>query len=180
MTQMSKTEIVAPITSARCHPKLILFVDGRLASHIENNEIMNDAKSVKRWAASVAMAILLLKTPPTTSTIMNTKHKQDAMINLRLVFSSIPCSRSIWQCVIAVFDALSPVRVTMKLQPFQAFETVSGGQASVTPVTPSIYWNCFWCYTCYQCWDCYLPEGNHSQTCWDTVAAKGAEAWKNT
>jgi hypothetical protein len=51
-------------TSALYHPKLIDLVAGLVASHRLNKEIMKDAKSVKRWAASVAIAKLLAIYPP--------------------------------------------------------------------------------------------------------------------
>ena len=51
-------------TSALYHPKLIDLVAGLVASHRLNNDIMKDAKSVKRWAASVAIAKLLAIYPP--------------------------------------------------------------------------------------------------------------------
>ena len=66
----------------------MLCVAGLLASHIANKEIMNDAKSVSRCAASVAIAKLLAKTPPTISTIMKNKQRSEAIISFRRAFLS--------------------------------------------------------------------------------------------
>lgn len=60
-TQISSTEVRAPITSARYHPKDIFFVFGLLAIYRENSEIMKLAKSVSKWAASEAIAKLFDK-----------------------------------------------------------------------------------------------------------------------
>lgn len=60
-TQINRTEVRAPITSARYHPNDIVFVGGLVAIQRENNEIIKLAKSVNRCAASVAMARLLDK-----------------------------------------------------------------------------------------------------------------------
>ena len=54
--QIMRTDTVAPMTSARCHPKLIFFVAGLEATQMAKSEIMKEAKSVRRWAASVAIA----------------------------------------------------------------------------------------------------------------------------
>ncbi len=59
------------------------LVAGLDATQMEKSEIMNDAKSVKRWAASVAMARLCARTPPTISTTMKKRQRTLAMINLR-------------------------------------------------------------------------------------------------
>lgn len=58
-TQMVSTEVRAPMTSALYQPKGIDCVGLRLDTHRANSEIMKAAKSVSRWAASVAMARLL-------------------------------------------------------------------------------------------------------------------------
>lgn len=58
-TQMSRTEVRAPITSARYQPNDMVFVGGLVAIQSENSEIMKLAKSVSRCAASVAIARLL-------------------------------------------------------------------------------------------------------------------------
>lgn len=42
------------------------FVDGRLAIHRANSDIRKLVRSVSKWAASVAMAKLFDKMPPTT------------------------------------------------------------------------------------------------------------------
>lgn len=75
-------------------------VDGRPANHIANNDIIKLAKSVSKWAASVAMAKLLDQTPPTTSKHMNAKHNTLAMISFRCACESMPSLRSlsVWQC----------------------------------------------------------------------------------
>ena len=54
---------------ARYHPKLIFLVAGRVATHKLNNEIMKEAKSVNKWAASVAIANEFAKYPPKHITI---------------------------------------------------------------------------------------------------------------
>lgn len=64
ITQIIRTEVKAPITSARYQPKLILRVGGRLATHSEKREIIKLAKSVRRCAASVAIAKLDERYPP--------------------------------------------------------------------------------------------------------------------
>ena len=74
-TQMSKTDTVAPMTSARCQPKFIDVDEGLEATYSENRDIMKEAKSVNKCAASVAMAKLLAKIPPTISRIMKNRHK---------------------------------------------------------------------------------------------------------
>ena len=94
-TQMSKTEKVAPITSARCHPKLIFLVEGRLESHIAKKEIINDAKSAKRWATSVAVAKLSEYLVPIDSMIIKSRHGPAAMVYFRIAFLSIPVSLSV-------------------------------------------------------------------------------------
>lgn len=63
-THISRTEVTAPITSALYQPKDICLVGGRDATHSEKRDIIKLAKSVKRWAASVAIARLPDKTPP--------------------------------------------------------------------------------------------------------------------
>lgn len=52
------------LTSARYQPKGIFLVAGLPATQIENSEIMKDAKSVNKCAASVAIAKLFDNTPP--------------------------------------------------------------------------------------------------------------------
>ena len=47
-----------------------------------NSEIMKEAKSVRRWAASVAMARLLERTPPTTSAVMKSRQSTEASTSL--------------------------------------------------------------------------------------------------
>lgn len=51
-------------TSARYQPKGIFLVAGLLATHIENKDIINEAKSVNKCAASVAIAKLFDNIPP--------------------------------------------------------------------------------------------------------------------
>lgn len=58
------TDVKAPITSARYQPNGILRVAGLEPTHRANKDIIKLAKSVSRWAASVAMAKLLDRTPP--------------------------------------------------------------------------------------------------------------------
>ena len=118
-TQIKRTDTVAPITSALCHPKFILTEAGLEAIHIENKEMRKEAKSVNKWAASVAMARLFAMIPPAInkcilkpilfflgitflktknlpiSKIMNARHSTLAMINLFRAFLSIPPSRSV-------------------------------------------------------------------------------------
>lgn len=57
-THIRSTDVNAPITSARYQPKCIFFVEGRLAIHSENSDIIKLAKSVSKWAASEAIAKL--------------------------------------------------------------------------------------------------------------------------
>ena len=61
---------------------------------MENNEIINDARSVRRCAASVAIAKLLARIPPTTSTTMNIRQSIEAITSFLLAFLSIPLSLS--------------------------------------------------------------------------------------
>ena len=69
------------------------------ATHIENNDIIKEAKSVSKWAASVAMAKLFAQIPPTISSTMKNRHKILAKISRFRAFLSIPPSRSpVWQC----------------------------------------------------------------------------------
>lgn len=51
-------------TSARYQPKGIFLVAGLLATQMEKRDIINDAKSVNKCAASVAIAKLFDNTPP--------------------------------------------------------------------------------------------------------------------
>lgn len=60
-TQMSSTDVRAPMTSALYQPKDIFFVAGLVAIHREKRLIMKLAKSVSKWAASVAIAKLFDK-----------------------------------------------------------------------------------------------------------------------
>jgi hypothetical protein len=55
-------------TSALCQPKDMRLVAGLDATHSEKSEIMNEAKSVSKCAASVAIARLFAITPPTLGT----------------------------------------------------------------------------------------------------------------
>lgn len=77
-----------------------LRVDGRPANQIANNDIIKLAKSVSKWAASVAIAKLLDHTPPTISRHINAKHRILAIINFLRACLSIPSLRplSLWQC----------------------------------------------------------------------------------
>jgi hypothetical protein len=59
------------------------LVAGLEATQSEKSEIMKDAKSVSRCAASVAMAKLFARTPPTISTTMNKRQRILAMMSLR-------------------------------------------------------------------------------------------------
>ena len=70
------------LTSARCQPKDIFLLLGLAAIQIATSEIMKEAKSVRRWAASVAMARLLERTPPTTSAVMKSRQRTEATISL--------------------------------------------------------------------------------------------------
>lgn len=81
---------------------IYLRVDGRPANHIANKDIIKLAKSVSKWAASVAMAKLFDITPPTTSRHINTTHNILAMISFFRACVSIPrgLSSSVWQCSI--------------------------------------------------------------------------------
>lgn len=63
-TQMSRTDVSAPKTSALYHPNGMDRVAGLEATQMENNDIMKLAKSVRRCDASVAIAKLLDKYPP--------------------------------------------------------------------------------------------------------------------
>lgn len=77
-------------------------VDGRPAIQMANSDIIKLAKSVNRWAASVAMARLFDSTPPTTSNIMNRTHSMLAIINFLRAARSMPSLRSLWQCSVCV------------------------------------------------------------------------------
>lgn len=52
------------LTSARYQPKGIFLVAGLLATQMEKRDIMKDAKSVSKCAASVAIAKLFDNIPP--------------------------------------------------------------------------------------------------------------------
>ena len=77
------TETVAPKTSALCQPKDIFFDFGLAAIQMENKEMAKEAMSVRRCAASVAMAKELLNTPPTISAIMKKTQRTVAVTSLR-------------------------------------------------------------------------------------------------
>lgn len=99
-----------------------LRVDGRPAIQMANNDIIKLAKSVSKWAASVAIAKLFDITPPTTSRHMNTKHKILAIMSFLRACLSIPsvCPLSVWQCsemqpgnrVIKIYDSTATNRST--------------------------------------------------------------------
>ena len=78
-----RTETVAPNTSALCHPKDIFWDLGLAAIQMANKEMRKEAKSVRRCAASVAMAKELLNTPPTISAIMKKTQRTVAVTSLR-------------------------------------------------------------------------------------------------
>ena len=82
-SQIIRTETVAPNTSALCHPKDIFWDLGLAAIQMANKEMRKEAKSVRRWAASVAMAKELLSTPPTISAIMKKTQSTVAVTSLR-------------------------------------------------------------------------------------------------
>lgn len=63
-TQMRRTDVKAPSTSARYHPNGMDWVAGLEATHNAHSDIMKLAKSVRRCDASVAIAKLLDKYPP--------------------------------------------------------------------------------------------------------------------
>ena len=77
------TETVAPKTSALCQPKDIFLDFGLAAIQMENKEMAKEAMSVRRCAASVAMAKELLSTPPTTSAVMKKVQRQIALSSLK-------------------------------------------------------------------------------------------------
>jgi hypothetical protein len=60
-TQIRRTDVKAPKTSALYHPNGIDCVAGLEATHIAHNDIMKLAKSVSKCEASVAIAKLLDK-----------------------------------------------------------------------------------------------------------------------
>ena len=78
MSQIIKTDNVAPSTSALCQPKDIRWLFGRAETQMASIEMRKAAKSVRRWAASVAMAKELDNTPPTISANMKNKHIPEA------------------------------------------------------------------------------------------------------
>lgn len=63
-TQMRRTDVRAPRTSALYHPNGMDREAGLEATHNANSDIMKLAKSVSRCEASVAMAKLLDIYPP--------------------------------------------------------------------------------------------------------------------
>jgi len=73
-------------------------VAGRLAIHNENKLIMKLAKSVRRWAASVAMARLFDRYPPTASPNMKIKHKALAKRSFFRAPELSSCLAAGWQC----------------------------------------------------------------------------------
>lgn len=75
------------------------MLTGRVAIQSENRLIIKLAKSVSKCAASVAMARLLAKNPPTTSTSIKTRQRIDAIMSLlrALVSTSSPLL-PVWQC----------------------------------------------------------------------------------
>ena len=77
------TETVAPKTSALCQPKDIFLDFGLADIQMENKEMAKEAMSVRRCAASVAMAKELLSTPPTTSAVMKKVQRQIALSSLK-------------------------------------------------------------------------------------------------
>ena len=81
--QIMSTETVAPKTSALCQPKDIFLDFGLAAIQMENKEMAKEAMSVRRCAASVAMAKELLSTPPTTSAVMKKVQRQIALSSLK-------------------------------------------------------------------------------------------------
>lgn len=64
LISVSEEEIKKILTSARYQPKGIFLVAGLLATQMEKRDIINDAKSVNKCAASVAIAKLFDNTPP--------------------------------------------------------------------------------------------------------------------
>ena len=105
-SQIMRTDTVAPSTSARCQPKDIFWLLGLAAIQMAKREMRKDAKSVRRWAASVAMARELLSTPPTISAIMKNRQSTVARMSFRRAldkveggtyFLSIPSARAWWQ-----------------------------------------------------------------------------------
>jgi len=73
-TQIIRTEVKAPSTSARYQPKGMLRVAGLEPTHKANNDIIKLPKSVNRCAASVAIAKLLDSTPPANRTMAKVGH----------------------------------------------------------------------------------------------------------
>jgi hypothetical protein len=69
-TQIRRTDVRAPNTSALYHPNGIDCVAGLEATHIAQSDIMKLAKSVRRCDASVAIAKLLDKYPPTQHNVI--------------------------------------------------------------------------------------------------------------
>ena len=59
-----------------------MSVLGRPASQRAKSETMKDARSVRRWAASVATARLLERPPPTTSAVMKSRQSTEASTSL--------------------------------------------------------------------------------------------------
>lgn len=69
-------------TSARYQPNGIFLVAGLPATQMEKSEIMNDAKSVNKCAASVAIAKLFDNTPPERRNKIN-KEKLGCLFHVR-------------------------------------------------------------------------------------------------
>ena len=86
--QIMSTETVAPKTSALCQPKDIFLDFGLAAIQMENKEMAKEAMSVRRCAASVAMARLLERTPPTISAVMKMRQSTEAKMSL---FRALEC-----------------------------------------------------------------------------------------
>ena len=78
---------------------------GLAAIQMATSEIMKEAKSVRRWAASVAMARLLDRTPPTTSPTMNSRHSTEATTSF-LRALAIPC---VGKCMIQQYSIAFPI-----------------------------------------------------------------------
>lgn len=80
------------VLPALYHPKLMCLVAGLWASQSEKRLIMKLAKSVSRCAASVAIARLFAKRPPTISMIMNTRQSTLAKMSFLLAIVSTAAS----------------------------------------------------------------------------------------
>lgn len=76
--QRETTEAKAPRVSERCQPKVMVRVAGRVESQREKRLAIILPMSANKWAASVMMAKLCAKYPPTTSPAMKMKHTMQA------------------------------------------------------------------------------------------------------